>query len=77
MNHENINLNIEVEKIVVLLTNSTDRISIHTCMPTTYPNWLPSAKMVMNIECAKNYGIQYVRDNFDVKPEVINTRFLK
>ena len=67
------NLNIEIEKIVVLLTDTPDEIFIHTnkCGFTRPFPAFPEQTLTLKFECAQNHGIQYVRDNFDVEPEVI------
>ena len=74
MSNENIYINIKIEKIDVLLTNGGDEIIIYTYMPSTFPDWLPNSIMSMSIKCAKNYGVQYVKDNFDIEPNVKNVR---
>lgn len=63
-----------IKKIEVLLTDSSDKVFVYTDMSSPFPNWLPNYEMKMNFECARNYGIQYVHENFKINPEVINTR---
>lgn len=71
-------ININIDKIRVILSDSFDRIVITAeDLPPPFPSWLPDSKPVLQIEVAQNYGIQYVKNNFRCIPEVINTRTKK
>ncbi len=63
----------DVEKITVLLTNSTDEIRLQTNMPSPFPNWV-NEKMSLSIKTAHGHGIDYVKSNFNIEPVVIDLK---
>lgn len=69
-------MKIKFSHIMVQLTDSTDRVYVYTSMPTPFP-YMEDIEMNMSFECAHDFGEQYVRENFGVTPEIVNTRILK
>jgi len=62
---------INVKRVdVIERENGTDKVIVHThnLAPTVYP-YDELGSFVMDIR--KGYGAQYVRDNFNVEPNVI------
>lgn len=64
------NLNINITKISVLYTLGVDVVFIHTDLPTPFHSW-GDEPLVIKIEVAKGHAEQYVRDNFNIEPELI------
>jgi hypothetical protein len=61
-----------VTKIVVHLTRfGADEIYIYTNHPSPIAF---ETSLCLTAKVAKNCGIKYVLDNFDIQPEVLNTR---
>ena len=68
-------MEINIDKIQVILSDHSDRIIIlPSNLSAPFPVWLPDTKVVLQIEVAQDYGIEYVKKNFNCVPEVINTR---
>jgi len=65
---------IGVRKISVLISHGTDTVFIHTTCPCPFPPSVSEDPMTMKFEVQKGKGIQYVRDVFDVEPEVIDVQ---
>ncbi len=65
---------LEIVNIEILLTDSTDKVFVYTDMSSPFPNWLLDYELKMSFECARNYGVQYVRENFNIEPKVTNIR---
>jgi hypothetical protein len=65
----------QIQKIVLLLlTDATDLILIHTDFPSTMPD-VDNQCMILETKCVQNGGLDYIRNNFGCEPdEVINTR---
>lgn len=64
---------LEISKITVMITNGTDRISLHTDLPAPYPGWLADEPAVLDLNCTKGLGVAWVQCAFGVDPdEVIN-----
>jgi len=61
-----------IKKVVVLLTHGTDKISIDLDGPTPFPEM--QYALHANIDARAGYGVQWVRDNLGITPEVIDTR---
>jgi hypothetical protein len=66
-------ITLDIEKITVLLSNSSDQISIQSNLPSSYPGFC-SENMTLKIEAGHGQGIDYVKEHFGIEPEVINTR---
>jgi len=64
---------INIKKIVVLITNGTDSVSIHTDLPSPYPAEVSTQDLMIDFQTRKGAGVDYVRENFGIEPEVINT----
>lgn len=58
---------------VLLLDHSTDLVTIRTTLAPTLPAF-PDEPAVFKTECAINTGIEWVRKNLGVEPEVIDAR---
>ena len=67
------NVEISIEKIVVLcLGHGTDKVLIHTTFPAPVHKELGGGTpLVLSFDVTYKQGIQYVRDNFGIEPEVI------
>ena len=67
-------LNLNINKIDVLLTDGTDKVTIYIndCNPP-FPA-MSDYSCNLNFECAKGIGEQYVIDNFGIKPNIIDAR---
>lgn len=67
---------LEVKKAMVLLTEGTDRISLYTELPCPYAvAFLPSQQpLTVTFDATYDTGIEYIRKNFGIEPEVTNVR---
>jgi hypothetical protein len=65
-------VNIEITGVTVLLGPSTDEVVLHTKLPSGV--WPFEGTTRLKFEVAKSKGIQYVEDNFDMDPKIINMR---
>lgn len=65
---------ITITKIQILrLEGRTDRIYLLTALPSTFPNMYPDTPAYFSCEVERNYGEQYVKQNFPNVPyEIIN-----
>lgn len=70
-------LKIQVDKIEVMLTDGTDRISIYTENYKPPFPYMKGQNCVLSFECTHDYGIQYVEENFGYTPNIINIRTTK
>ena len=62
----------KINKITVLIRGwVTDFVSIQTTLPSPFSKEVSSGFLVMKFETQKGKGVQYVRDNFNIEPEVI------
>ena len=66
---------INIEKIVVLITDSTDHVHIHTNFPSPYPPEFSSQDLSIDFQTGSGSGVDYVRKHFGIEPEIIDTRF--
>lgn len=66
-----------ITKILVLLTDSVDKIFIYTDMPCPFDSVaIPGQQpLVLIAEATYDKGVEYVRKNFSIEPEVLNSRF--
>ena len=63
------------DRIIITPPNSSDRIIIiPNSLSSPFPTWSLDTKAIIHIEVAHDYGIEYVKKNFNCIPEVINTR---
>ena len=67
---------INITKIVVLITNGTDHVSLHTDMPSPYPPEVSTQPLIIDFQTTKGKGIEYVLEHFGIKPEVIDIQKL-
>lgn len=69
---------LQIIKAAVLLSVSTDKVILHTDLPCPFTKeYLPSQpKLSVSFEATYDTGIEYVRQNFSIEPEVINTRHI-
>lgn len=63
---------IHIKKIVVLITDGTDKVSIHTNMPSPYPPEVSNQDLMIDFDTKKGIGVDYVREHFGIEPEVID-----
>lgn len=63
---------IHIKRIVVLITDGTDRVSIHTDLPSPYPPEVSDQNLMIDFNTRKGAGIDYVREHFGIEPEVID-----
>lgn len=65
-----------IKKATVLLTDATDKVFIYTDMPCPYVvAFLPSQEpLILNFDCTYDTGIEYVKTNFKIEPEVVDVR---
>ena len=67
---------LEIKHIVVLLTSGTDEIQIFTRLPCPFTKkGLPSQQdLTLEFKATYNTGIDYVIENFGIKPQIIDCR---
>lgn len=63
-------------KAIVILSSMCDKVYIKTELPCPFvKNFLPSQPPLdIHFDATYDTGVQYVRDNFGIEPEVIDTR---
>ena len=64
---------IEVVKATVLLMPGADKISLHTNLPSPMPA-VSEQPLALDFDAAHDTGIEYVKNIFDIEPEVISAR---
>lgn len=71
-------MNISIKKVMVLLSSSADKVILETELPCPYAKaYLPGQPPLdLKFETSYDTGIQYVRDNFGLEPDVVNVRVL-
>ncbi len=57
----------EIQLLINVPSDSTDRVYLITNKPSTYPN-VSCQTMQMEIKCAKGTGLKYIKDNFRNDP---------
>ena len=65
---------IHIKKIIVTITDKTDRVSILTDMPSPYPTEVDDQDLSIDFATKKNSGVDYVREHFGIEPEIIDIR---
>ena len=63
----------EIEKVMVLLTESTDRIVVLFDGSSTYPDFIRDQTPSFTIDTAGGHGVEYAKKLFGVDPVVIDT----
>lgn len=63
-------------KATVLLTSGPDKVILETGLPCPFvKEFMPSQQpLSFTFDATYDTGAEYVKDNFDIKPEIINTR---
>lgn len=66
----------KITKAMVLLTSACDKVFLYTDFPCPYVRaFLPSQEPLMvSFDATYDTGIEYVRKNFGIEPEIVNTR---
>lgn len=60
-----------VTKVTVITQSGTDQVRVETTLPLgVYP--YKGYPQTLSFEVTKGMGVQYVRDNFKIEPEVLN-----
>lgn len=57
---------------VVLRDNAADLISVYTDFPSPFPPTVDDSPLSLTFQAAKGTGVEYVRKNFGIEPEVID-----
>lgn len=68
-----VNYLLAVTKITVLTTHGTDLVVVDTTLPTPYPPEVSDQPLSLKFDVTKGRGVDYVKDNFHIEPEVIDT----
>lgn len=68
-----IKMEIDIKRIRVQITDSTDRVTIYTHMPSPFPPEITKDDLEIDFQVAKGSGTEYVREHFGIEPEVIDT----
>lgn len=63
-----------ITRATVVLRHGTDHISLYTDLPTPFPPELQYGNLCLTFEATYGTGVEYVRKNFSVEPEIIDTR---
>lgn len=66
----------EIKEAMVILSSACDKVYLETDLPCPFvKNFLPKQPpLTIQFDTTYDTGVQYVRDNFGLDPEVINTR---
>lgn len=67
----------KLTKAMVILSSACDKVIVETELPCPFvvafaPNQQPLSLM---FDATYDTGVQYVRDNFGLEPEIVNTRY--
>lgn len=65
-----------ITKATVVLRDETDHISLYTDLPPPFPPELDRSPLCLTFDTTYGTGIEYVRKNFSMEPEVIDTRHI-
>lgn len=63
----------KVIKVLVLLNDGADDIILSTDLPPSMPN-ISNQNLIVQFNTQKDTGVEYVRKNFGIEPEVISSR---
>ena len=63
---------IHIKKIVVMITDGTDRVTIHTDLPCPYPPVISTDDLMIDFATSKGRGVDYVREHFGMEPEILD-----
>ncbi len=67
-----VDFKLHIKKIVVMITNSTDRVTIYTDLPSPYPAEITTDDLEIDFQTSKGRGVEYVREHFGIEPEVLD-----
>ncbi|KKN25985.1 hypothetical protein LCGC14_0879230 [marine sediment metagenome] len=67
-------LKFNISKALVLLTNGTDEVTLYTTLPSPYSIEITDEPLKISFKTPGGSGVDYVRDNFNMEPEVIDVR---
>lgn len=69
-------MNINVKKATVLLTDTSDKVFLYTDLPCPYVVVFMRSQepLTLQFDCTYDKGIEYVRNNFKIEPEVVKVR---
>jgi hypothetical protein len=67
----------KILKAMVILSTAADKIMLETDMPCPYVvEFMPGQQpLSLSFDATYDKGVEYVRNNFGIEPEVINTRY--
>ena len=65
---------LHIKKAVVLITDGTDKVSLHTTLPSPYPKEVSTQDLVIDFDTTKSKGVDYVRKHFGIEPDVIDVQ---
>ncbi len=65
---------IHILKATVVLREGTDHISLYTDLPSPFPPEVDDGPLCLTFQTRYGTGVEYVRKNFSVEPEIIDTR---
>lgn len=64
---------LDIKKIIVILTNGTDIITI--CLNSISPFPIEQYAPLLKMEAQQGYGVEYCRTVFGVEPIIIDARY--
>lgn len=64
---------ITVSRATVICGDGADKCYLHIADKIA-PIWPFKEELVLGFEAAKNSGAEYIKETFDIEPEVIQTR---
>lgn len=64
-------LNINITKATVVLTEGTDNVYLHTDLPEPF---MYEGNCRFAFSVTHNKGVDYVRTHFGIEPEIVNDR---
>jgi len=67
-----IKIEFEIVRAVVLTRSGTDIIHLDTTFPAPFPPDVDPTSLRLQFETRKGDGVEYVKNNFFVEPEVID-----
>lgn len=66
------NFTLHIKKIVVMIIDGTDRVSIYTDLPSPYPAEISTDDLEIDFQTRKGSGVDYVREHFGIEPEILD-----
>jgi hypothetical protein len=63
-----------IEKIIVYLTNATDKVRIITNLPSPFPKNVSNDNLTIEFSTQADHGEEYVKNIFKRTPLVVNIR---